>query len=156
MQPVHQVSDRLMADKRLGLGRLKGAYAWQSIARSGAKLAFGSDFPFDTPSPFRGLSAAISRQDIDGQPPGGWMPSERVTIEQALAAYTRGAAYSGFAEDRIGALEPGKWADFILVDRDPTEVDPQSLARTQVLETWVAGKKVWQLPSDAGPAERGK
>ena len=156
MQPVHQVSDRLMADERLGPERLRGAYAWQSIARSGAKLAFGSDFPFDTPSPFRGLSAAISRQDMDGQPPGGWMSSERVTIEQALTAYTRGAAYAGFAEDRIGALEPGKWADFILIDRDPTKVDPQSLARTQVLETWVAGKKVWQLPSGAGPAERGK
>jgi predicted amidohydrolase YtcJ len=72
------------------------------------------------------------------------MPAERLSLAQALAAFTRGAAYAGFAEDKIGALEPGKWADFILIDRDPTAVDPQALARTQVLETWVAGNKVWQ------------
>ena len=155
MQPVHQVSDRTMAEKRLGTGRLAGAYAWQSVLRSGAKLAFGSDVPFDTPNPFVGLAAAVSRQDMEGQPPGGWIPSERLTFEQALSAYTRGAAYAGFAEDRIGSLDPGKWADFVLVDRDPTKVDPRALARTQVLETWVAGKKVWARTS-AGGAERGQ
>jgi predicted amidohydrolase YtcJ len=143
MQPTHQTSDRLMAEKRLGPNRLKGAYAWQMVLKSGAKLAFGSDFPVESPNPFPGLSAAVSRQDINGEPSGGWIPSERLTFEQALHAFTRGAAYAGFAEDRIGALEPGKWADFILVDRDPTKVNPQELARTQVLETWVAGKKVW-------------
>jgi predicted amidohydrolase YtcJ len=156
MQPTHQTSDRLMAEKRLGPNRLKGAYAWQTVLTSGAKLAFGSDFPVESPNPFAGLSAAISRQDINGQPPGGWIPSERLTFEQALQAFTRGAAYAGFAEDRIGALEPGKWADFILVDRDPTKVNPQELARTQVLETWVAGKKVWARTPSASPAERGK
>lgn len=152
MQPVHQVSDRLMAEKRLGPDRLKGAYAWQSVLKAGARLAFGSDVPFDTPNPFVGLSAAVSRQDAEGHPPGGWIPSERLTIQQALGAYTRGAAYAGFAEDRIGALEPGKWADFILVDRDPTKVDPQALAKTQVLETWVAGKKVWERSNPSGAA----
>jgi predicted amidohydrolase YtcJ len=156
MQPTHQTSDRLMAEKRLGPNRLKGAYAWQTVLTSGAKLAFGSDFPVESPNPFAGLSAAISRQDINGQPPGGWIPSERLTFEQALQAFTRGAAYAGFAEDRIGALEPGKWADFIFVDRDPTKVNPQELARTQVLETWVAGKKVWARTPSASPAERGK
>ena len=144
MQPTHQTSDRLMAEKRLGMDRLRGAYAWQSVLKSGAKLAFGSDFPVESPNPFPGLSAAISRQDMNGQPPGGWIPSERLTFEQALNAFTRGAAYAGFAEDRIGALEPGKWADFIIVDRDVSKADPQALARTQVLETWVAGKKVWE------------
>ena len=143
MQPTHQTSDRLMAEKRLGPNRLKGAYAWQTVLGSGARLAFGTDFPVESPNPFPGLSAAISRQDINGQPPGGWIPSERLTFEQALAAYTRGAAYAGFAEQKIGSLEPGKWADFIFIDRDPTKVDAQSLARTKVLETWVAGKKVW-------------
>jgi predicted amidohydrolase YtcJ len=156
MQPTHQTSDRLMADKRLGSNRLKGAYAWQTVLKSGAKLAFGSDFPVESPNPFPGLSAGISRQDVNGQPPGGWIPSERLTFEQALCAFTRGAAYAGFAEDRIGALEPGKWADFILIDRDPTKVNPQELARTQVLETWAAGKKVWERASSASPAERGK
>jgi predicted amidohydrolase YtcJ len=153
MQPTHQTSDRLMAEKRLGPNRLKGAYAWQTVLKSAAKLAFGTDFPVESPNPFPGLSAAISRQDVNGQPPGGWMPSERLTFEQALHAYTRGAAYAGFAEDRIGALEPGKWADFILIDRDPTRVNAQELARAQVLETWVAGKKVW---ARAGASAVGK
>ena len=144
MQPTHQTSDRLMAEKRLGLARLKCAYAWQSMLRTGAKLAFGTDFPVESANPFPGLSAGISRQDMEGQPAGGWLPSERLTLAQALQAYTRGAAYAGFAEDKIGSLEPGKWADFIIIDRDPTKVDPQQLARTKVLETWVAGKKVWK------------
>ena len=156
MQPTHQTSDRLMAEKRLDPPRLAGAYAWQTIARSGARLAFGSDFPVESPNPFPGLAAAISRQDANGQPPGGWRPQERVSFEQALAAFTRGAAYAGFAEDRIGALEPGKWADFILVDRDVSAVDPQALYGTQVLETWVAGQKVWTRPPSAAATERGK
>jgi predicted amidohydrolase YtcJ len=157
MQPTHQTSDRLMAETRLGPDRLAGAYAWQSVLKSGARLAFGTDFPVESPNPFPGLAAAISRQDMNGQPPGGWIPSERLTLGEALRAYTRGAAYAGFAEDTIGALEPGKWADFVMVDRDPTAVDPQLLARTQVLETWVAGKKLWsRAPSASGAPERGR
>jgi predicted amidohydrolase YtcJ len=156
MQPTHQTSDRLMAEKRLDPARLKCAYAWQSMLRTGARLAFGKDFPVESPNPFPGLSAAISRQDVHGQPPGGWYPAERLTFAQALNAYTRGAAYAGFAEDRIGALEPGKWADFIIVDRDPTQVNPQELARTQVLETWIAGKKVFSGEPAAAPTERGR
>ena len=156
MQPTHQTSDRLMAEKRLGPGRLEGAYAWQAVLKSSAKLAFGTDFPVESPKPFPGLSAAISRQDINVQPPGGWIPSERLTFEQALDAYTRGAAYAGFAEQKIGSLDPGKWADFVLVDRDPTKVDAQSLARTQVLETWVAGKRVFERSPSASRPERGK
>ena len=155
MQPVHQTSDRTMAEARLGPDRLAGAYAWQSMLRSGAKLAFGSDFPVESPNPFSGLAAAISRQDMQGQPPGGWIPAERLTFEQALTAFTRDAAYAGYAEGKIGSLEPGKWADFILVDRDPTKIDAQSLARTEVLETWVAGKKVWERSASAVP-ERGR
>ncbi len=142
-QPIHQVSDRTMAEARLGPDRLAGAYAWQTLAKSGAKLAFGSDFPVEPTNPFLGLSAAVSRQDPDGVPPGGWLPHERLSFAQALAGFTHGAAHAGFAEGRIGSLEPGKWADFILVDRDVATVDAQALARTEVLETWVAGKKVW-------------
>jgi predicted amidohydrolase YtcJ len=157
MQPTHQTSDRLMAEARLDPPRLEGAYAWRTIEKTGAVLAFGSDFPVESPNPFPGLSAAISRQDPQGQPPGGWRPQERVSFETALAGFTRNAAYAGFAEDRIGSLEPGKWADFILVDRDPTKVDAHSLAATQVLETWVAGKKVWEktIPTGGAP-ERGR
>jgi len=150
MQPIHQTSDRLMAEARLGPDRLKGAYAWQTIARSGVTLAFGSDFPVESPNPFPGLAAAVSREDINGQPPGGWRPEERVSFEQALAGFTRGAAYAALAENKIGSLEPGKWADFILVDRDVSKVDPQALSRAQVLETWVAGKKVWERRPSGG------
>lgn len=151
MQPTHQTSDRTMAEARLGPERLGGAYAWQSLLRSGARLAFGSDFPVESPNPFPGLSAAISRQDPAGEPAGGWRPQERVSFEVALAGFTRDAAYAGFAEDRIGSLDPGKYADFILVDRDVSKVSPVELAKTRVLETWVGGKKVW-ASADAAPA----
>ncbi|MBA2467248.1 MAG: amidohydrolase family protein [Sphingomonas sp.] len=157
MQPTHQTSDRTMAEARLDPPRLTGAYAWNSITRSGARLAFGSDFPVESSNPFPGLAAAVSRQDPNGVPPGGWRPEERVSFETALAGFTRDAAFAGFAERRIGSLEAGKWADFILIDRDPTAVDPQSLGATQVFETWVAGKKVWQrAPNAGGRGERGK
>ena len=155
MQPTHQTSDRLMAEARLGPDRLKGAYAWASMLDLKVPLAFGSDFPVESPNPFPGLSAAVSRQDMNGRPPGGWIPEERLTFEQALAAFTRGAAFAGFAETKIGGLDEGKWADFIIVDRDVSAVDPQALARTEVLETWVAGKKVWERTPKAG-AERGR
>ncbi len=127
MQPTHQTSDRLMAEKRLGPKRLAGAYAWQSVLKSGAKLAFGSDFPVESPNPFPGLAAAISRQDIKGSPPAAGFPSERLSSPGTSCLHARGGAYAGFAKQKIGALEPGKWADFILVDRDPTKVDAQSL-----------------------------
>ena len=156
MQPTHQTSDRLMAEKRLDPARLKCAYAWQSMLKTGARLAFGTDFPVESSNPFPGLSAAISRQDINGQPPGGWYPEERLSLEQALAAYTRGAAYAGFAEDKIGSLDPGKWADFIIVDTDPSQVGAQALARTKVIETWIAGKKVWERTPEPNATERGR
>ncbi len=156
MQPTHQTSDRTMAEKRLDPPRLVGAYAWRTLEKSGARLAFGSDFPVESPNPFPGLAAAISRQDPQGQPPGGWRPEERVSFATALAGFTRNAAFAGFAEDRIGSLEPGKWADFILIDRDVGAVDPQALAATQVLETWVAGKKVWEKAPSPGSGERGR
>jgi len=155
MQPTHQTSDRLMAEARLGPDRLRGAYAWQTVEKLGIPIAFGSDFPVESPNPFPGLAAAISRQDMNGQPPGGWRPEERVSLGQALGGFTRGGAYAGFAESRIGSLDPGKWADFIIVDRDVSKADPQALARTQVLETWVAGKKVWEKEPSAA-VERGR
>jgi len=157
MQPTHQTSDRLMAEKRVGLARLKCAYAWKSMLKTGARLAFGTDFPVESPNPFPGLAAAISRQDIEGQPPGGWFPEQRLSFAQALGAYTRGSAYAGFAEDKIGALDPGKYADFVIVDRDVSNASVPELYRTQVLETWVGGKKVWSPVAKAsGAPERGK
>ncbi len=143
MQPVHQTSDRTMAEARLGQARLAGAYAWASLARSGAKLAFGSDTPVESSDPFAGLAAAISREDASGQPPGGWRPEERVTREQALAGFTTGAAHASFAEGKTGRIAPGLWADFVLIDRDPMTATPAELRKTQVLETWVGGRRVY-------------
>ena len=128
----------------MGVERLGGAYAWRSMLANGAPLAFGSDFPVESPNPFPGIAAAISRQDPSGQPPGGWMPEQRLTLEQAVAAFTRGGAYAGFADDRIGSLEKGRFADFILIDRDIfADSTPEQIAKVKVLETWMAGKKVW-------------
>jgi predicted amidohydrolase YtcJ len=144
MQPVHQTSDRTMAEARLGPARLGGAYAWATLQRSGARLALGSDFPVEDANPFHGLAAAVSRQGLDGEPAGGWRPHERLSFASALAGFTRDAAYASFAEKKMGGLEPGQWADFILVDRAVADIPAADLARTEVLETWVAGKRVWE------------
>jgi predicted amidohydrolase YtcJ len=154
MQPVHQTSDMHMAEARMGLPRLGGAYAWRSMLDNGARLAFGSDFPVESPNPFHGLAAGMSRQDAQGRPPGGWLPAQRLTLEEALAAFTTGAAYAGFAEDRIGSLRPGHYADFIFIDRDIFDhLDQRQVRDTQVLETWIAGERVWSSGRSAG--ERG-
>jgi predicted amidohydrolase YtcJ len=118
MQPVHESSDWKMAETRMGIERLGGAYAWRSMLANGAPLAFGSDFPVESPNPFPGLAVAVTREDAQAQPPGGWIPEQKVTLAQAFAGFTRDAAYAGFAEDRLGTLERGKMADFIIVDRD--------------------------------------
>lgn len=143
MQPVHQTSDRLMAEDRLGPNRLKGAYAWRSIVDSGGKLAFGTDVPVESPDPFAGIAAAITREDVTGQPFGGWFPEERLSREQAWKGYSIDAAYAAFAEDRIGSLEPGKRADFLIIDGD-IMLDPPALIRAQkVNQTWVGGRPVY-------------
>jgi predicted amidohydrolase YtcJ len=143
MQPVHQISDRLMAEARLGPDRLAGAYAWNSILKAGGKLAFGSDVPVESPNPFHGIAAAITREDANGQPFGGWMAAERVSREQALAGFTIDAAYAAFAEGRLGSLSPGYRADFILVDTDPLLASPAQIRETKVTEAWVGGRPVY-------------
>jgi predicted amidohydrolase YtcJ len=143
MQPVHATSDRAMAEARLGAARLTGAYAWATMLKNGAKLAFGSDYPVESPDPFAGWAAAFTRTDAAGQPFGGWRPEEAVTREQAWWAFTQGAAYAGFAEDKFGRLAVGQQADFIIVDRDPLLASPAELRTTKVQETWVSGARVW-------------
>lgn len=145
MQPLHQTSDRLMAEARLGPDRLTGAYAWRSMLSNGGRLAFGSDAPVELPDVFAGIAAAISRTDAQGQPFGGWMPAETVTREQALAAFTADAAFAGFAEGKFGRLVPGERADFILVDRDVLLASPQEIRAARVVETWINGEKVYPL-----------
>lgn len=144
MQPVHQTSDMHMAEARLGEARLAGAYAWRSMLQNGSKLAFGSDFPVESPDPWAGWAASFTRQDASGQPFGGWRPQEAVTREQGWAGFTTGAAYAGFAEDKIGRIAIGMRADFLILDRDPLLASPGDLRGTRVIETWVGGDRVWQ------------
>ena len=144
MQPIHQVSDRTMAEARLGSARLAGAYAWKSLAVAGARLAFGSDAPVELPDPFAGMAAAITREDATGQPFGGWQPEERIDRAAALAGYTSGAAYAGFAERKFGRLASGLRADFLFIDVDPLLAAPAALRQAHVLETWIGGQKVFE------------
>jgi predicted amidohydrolase YtcJ len=144
MQPTHETSDWRMAEARLGMERLQGSYAWKTMLTNRVPLAFGSDFPVESPNPFPGLASAVSREDAQGQPPGGWMPEQKLTLEQALAAFTRGAAYAGFAEDRLGSLDKGHYADFVLIDRDIfAGAGPQDIRNTKVLQTWIGGVRAW-------------
>ncbi len=143
MQPTHATSDMNMAPDRLGAKRLAGAYAWRKLLDSGAHIAAGSDFPVELANPFHGLYAAVTRKTRDGQPEGGWLPQERMTMEEALRAFTLDAAYAAFQEKRLGSLEPGKQADFILIDTDPFNSKPETLLRTRVLQTWVGGRRVY-------------
>jgi predicted amidohydrolase YtcJ len=157
MQPIHQVSDRTMAEERLGPARLAGAYAWKSMAAGGARLAFGSDAPVELPDPFAGMAAAITREDATGQPFGGWQPQERIDRAAALAGYTSGAAWAGFAERKFGRLAPGLRADFVFIDVDPLLAAPAALRKARVLETWMGGEKVFEAGRNPdGPARDDK
>ena len=142
MQTIHATSDKNMAQDRLGEVRIQGAYAWRKLIDTGARIANGSDFPVESPNPFWGLHAAVTRQDRNGEPRGGWLPDERMTMIEAFASYTIDAAYAGHQEDLIGSLEVGKKADFIFLDRDIFNVAENEIWETQVTETWVNGIRV--------------
>jgi predicted amidohydrolase YtcJ len=144
VQPTHATSDMNMAEDRVGPQRIQGAYAWQRLLKSGARLACGSDFPVEEPSPWAGLYAAITREDASGKPVGGWYRQQALNPVQALDCFTRGAAFAGHAEHDVGSLTPGHRADFILVDRDPLTASPAALLKTRVLQTWVGGRLVYQ------------
>lgn len=143
MQPTHATSDMNMAENRIGKERLKGAYAWQTFLKQGSKVVAGSDFPVELANPFYGLHAAVTRQDRTNQPNKGWIPEEALSVKQAFKAFTIDAAYGAHQEAIVGGLEPGKWADFILVDQDIFNIDNKDIWRTKVLQTWVAGKKLY-------------
>lgn len=143
MQPVHATSDMNMAEDRVGPQRIKGGYAWRRLLDSGAVIASGSDFPVELPDPFHGLYAAVARQDREGLPEGGWYRDQAMTRAEALRSYTLGAAYAAHQEERFGSLEAGKWADFIVIDRDYFTVPSDEIDDTRVLQTWVGGKLVF-------------
>ena len=144
VQPTHATSDKGMAEARVGTARLAGGYAWRTLIASGARIAGGSDFPVEPPNPFYGLHAAVTRQSRDGQPPGGWRVAEAMTLNEAFAAFTTGAAFANHAEAKVGTLTPGKWADFIVIDRDPFATPAATLWQARVDETFVAGKRVFR------------
>lgn len=144
MQPTHATSDQNMAEQRVGSERIKGAYAWRTFLDQGSRIACGSDFPVESPNPFEGLHAAVTRQNNAGQPAGGWYKNQAMTLTEALRCFTLDAAYAAHQESVIGSLEPGKWADFILIDRDLFKVPPEQIGKTQVLQTWMGGKRVYK------------
>jgi predicted amidohydrolase YtcJ len=143
MQATHATSDMNMAEDRVGSERIKGGYAWQKFLDQGTVIANGSDFPVEHVNPFFGLYSSVTRQDHEGNPPNGWYPEERLSREETLRSFTLDAAFAAHQEDVLGSLEPGKWADFIIIDRDFFEVPAIEIWQTKVLETWVAGDKVY-------------
>ena len=144
MQPTHATSDKNMAEDRIGQERMAGAYAWKTLLDSGIPLPLGSDFPVELANPFYGLHAAVTRQDRNNQPVAGWYAHEALTLEQAFRGFTLDAAYAGHMEDTLGTLTPGKWADFIFIDKDIFESAPEALWQPTVLATFIAGKKVYE------------
>ncbi len=140
MQPTHATSDMPWAEDRLGPERIKGAYAWRTVLQSGARLALGSDFPVEAVNPFFGIYSAVTRQDQKGNPPGGWYPNQRLTLAEAIRGFTTDAAYAAFEESSRGTIEPGKLADFTIVDGDFYHLTP--LFRAKVKYTVVGGEIV--------------
>jgi predicted amidohydrolase YtcJ len=141
VQPYHAIDDGRWAIQRIGAERLKGTYAFKSLLDAGARVCFGSDWPVAPFNPLTGVAAAVLRQTIDGANPKGWMPEQRVTVEQALVAYTAANAYAGFQDDRLGRLAAGYIADLVVLDADPLRIDPQKLTDIAVLRTIVDGKE---------------
>lgn len=145
MQPMHanpQPNMTVVWAGAIGPERASRAWAWGSLRRAGARLAFGSDWPVVGMSPFAGLQVAVNRQTAEGQPPGGWLPEQRLSLEEALAGYTAGAAYAAFLEAETGTLVPGKWADLVVLRDDLFALPPHRLHDNQVLLTMVGGRIV--------------
>jgi hypothetical protein len=142
MQPSHLLTDMRWAESRLGPARAAQSYAWAEFLSHGVTLAFGTDYPVESVTPFRGLYAAVTRKSADGK--SEYYPEQKLTIEQAIAAYTSGSAFAEFAEKQKGKLAPGMLADFTVLDRDPTAVLPDKILGTKVLQTVVGGKTVYE------------
>jgi len=144
MQPSHETSDMRWAEQRIGPDRAKGAYAWATLQKSGARLAFGTDYDVEPINPMRGLYACVTRELPDGGPPGGWQPQEKISLEDCIRVYTSGSAYAEFAEGKKGELKTGAYADFIVLSQDLTKIPPSQFTKTTVLRTVVGGRTVYQ------------
>jgi predicted amidohydrolase YtcJ len=146
MQPGHAVEDMAWAEQRLGHDRVRGAYAWRTLRRAGARIVLSSDLPGSDYSIFYELHSAITRRDRNLQPPGGWHPDERLTPEEALRGYTTWAAYTSFSENETGALAIGRWADVTIMDVDPLATGsdaPERLLKGSIKMTIVGGRVVF-------------
>jgi predicted amidohydrolase YtcJ len=144
VQPIHATQDMAMVDAHWG-NRGQFSYAFRTLLESGARLAFGSDAPVETPNPFVGIHAAVTRRRADGSPGDeGWYPQQRLTVAEAVAAYTMGAAYAESREHEMGSITPGKYADFVVPDRDIFTCDPMEIKDTTVLMTVIGGEVVYQ------------
>ncbi|HJY87153.1 MAG TPA: amidohydrolase family protein, partial [Candidatus Acidoferrales bacterium] len=150
MQPSHQTTDMRWAESRLGPERAKGAYAWNSMLKGGVRLAFGTDYPVEPIDPMRGLYACVTRELPGGGPPGGWEPQEKISLDDCIRAYTAGSAYAEFEEVKKGQIAPGQWADLIVLSTDLTKTPPRGFLRTEVLETYVGGRLVYQKEPSGG------
>jgi predicted amidohydrolase YtcJ len=143
MQATHQTSDMPWAEARLGPERIKGAYAWRSLLETGVIVPNGTDFPVEAVNPLLTFHAAVTRQNAENQPPGGWHPDQRMTREEALASMTRWPAYAGFEEGVMGTISAGKYADFVVLDRDIMQVPVEEILKTQLVATYVGGQRVY-------------
>jgi predicted amidohydrolase YtcJ len=144
MQPYHAIDDGRWADKLIGPERARTTYAFRSLLDAHTRLAFGSDWDVAPPTPLEGIYAAVTRRTLDDKNPEGWVPQQKITVEEALRAYTSDAAYAGFAERRKGTLEVGKLADFVLLDRDLTRIPAPEIRHVRVLATVVGGETVYE------------
>lgn len=144
MQPTHATSDMSWAEARVGKERLAGAYAWRRMLEAGVALAFGSDFPVEQPSPLLGLHAAVTRQDLAGLPEGGWLPEQRLSVAEAIAGFSSGAAYAAHRDDHLGMLAPGYRADLTVLRGDPMAVAPSELPELAIHATLVDGELVYE------------
>lgn len=143
MQPIHATEDMLFVEDRIGPERAAGAYAWRSILDSGGIIAAGSDYGVSPFNPFYGLHAAVTRQDRENSPGGGWFPAQCMTREEALKAYTVWPAYVEFSENKKGSISQGNYADFIVIDRNYFEIPAEEIHKTEVLRTVLAGQTVF-------------
>jgi predicted amidohydrolase YtcJ len=143
MQPTHATSDMYWAEARLGPERVKGAYAWRTILEAGGRLALGSDFPVEDVNPFFGIYAAVTRQDQEGKPAGGWYPTQSLTLAEAIRGFTKDAAWAAFEETSRGTIEPGKLADFTVVEGDLYAMPASELYKAKVRYTVVGGEVVF-------------
>jgi len=144
MQPYHAIDDGCWAENVIGAERIRTTYAFRSLLDSGAKLALGSDWYVAPPIPLQGIYAAVTRRTLDGKNPNGWVPDQKITVTEALRAYTTDAAFASFEENVKGALKPGLLADFVMMDRDITAIPPEEIWNVQILMTVVGGKVIYK------------